>query len=71
MAALQRMACQKVMLALQLESKGLLSFVCTMLGKWIYGRCAGVKRAAAKFKKIYFRKSEVYIGEAVEQEEEL
>ena len=54
------------MWGLQLESKGLFSFVSTV---WIHDGCAGVKRVTPKFSRNFTcRKCEGNIGEAVEQE---
>ena len=45
------------------------SFLCLQYGKWIHGRCAGVKMVTQKFsRKFTYRKCEGNIGEAVEQE---
>ena len=41
-------------------------------GRWIHGRCAGMKRVNPKYSQNFTcRKCEVYIGEAVEQEGKL
>ena len=45
------------------------SVLCVQPGKLIHGRCAGVKRATAVFKKFCIQKREVNSGEATEQEE--
>ena len=45
------------------------SVLCVQCGKWIYGRCAGVKSVTPKFSKNFTcRKCEGNIGEAMEQE---
>ena len=53
------------MWGLQLESKGSLS-LCLQCGKWIHGRCAGVKKATPMFSRNFACKEyEGNIGEAV------
>ena len=48
------------------------SVLCLQCGKWIHGRCAGVKRVTQKFDTNFTcRKCDGNIGEAVEQEEKL
>ena len=48
------------------------SVLCVQCGKFIHGRCAGVKRVTTKFSRNFVcRKCEGNIGEAVEQEEKL
>ena len=48
------------------------SVLCAHCGKWIHGRCAGVKRVTSKFSRHFAcRKCEGNIGEAVEQEVKL
>ena len=48
------------------------SALCLQCGKWIYGRCAGVKRVTPKYKRnLTCQKCEWNIGEPVEQEEGL
>ena len=48
------------------------SVLCLQCGKWIHGRCAGLKRVAPMFSRHFTcRKCEGNIGEAVEQEEKL
>ena len=44
------------------------SILCLLYGKWIHGRCAGVKKVAPMFSRNFTcRKCEGNIGEAVEQ----
>ena len=46
--------------------------LCIKCGKWIHGRCAGVKRVSPKFTRHFIcKKCQGNIGEAVEQEEKL
>ena len=46
--------------------------LCVQFGKWIHGRCAGMKRVTPKFSRHFTcRKCDGNIGEAVEQEETL
>ena len=46
--------------------------LCLQCGKWIHGRCAGMKRVTPKSQRnTKCRKCEVNIGKAVEQEEKL
>ena len=46
--------------------------LCVQCGKWIHGRCAGVRRVTPKFKRnSTCRKCKGNIGEAMEQEEKL
>ena len=46
------------------------SVLCVQCGRWIHGRCAGVKRVTQKFSRnLTCRKCEGNIGEAVEQKE--
>ena len=73
MAALQRMARLKVdpcgvcSLILQVNSA-----LCLQCGKWMQGRCAGMKRVTPKFLRNFScRKCEGNIGEAVYQKETL
>ena len=48
------------------------SVLCVQYGKWIHGRCAGLKSVTEKFSGNFTcRKCEGNIGEAVEQEERL
>ena len=48
------------------------SDLCLKCGKWIHGKCAGVKRVTPKFfLNLTCRKCEGNIGEAVEQEVKL
>ena len=48
------------------------SVLCLQCGKWIHGRCAGMKRVTPKFSRSSTcRKCEGNIGEAVEQEVKL
>ena len=48
------------------------SVLCVQCGKWIHGRCAGVKRVTPMFSRNFTcRKCEGNIGESVEQEEKL
>ena len=43
------------------------SVLCVQCGKWIHGRCAGVKRVTTKFSRYFTcRKCDENIGEAVE-----
>ena len=45
------------------------SILCVQCGKWINGRCAGVKNMSARFStNLTSRKCEENIGEALEQE---
>ena len=45
------------------------SILCLQCGKWIHGRCAGMKRVVPKFTRNFScRKCEGNVGEAVEQE---
>ena len=49
-----------------------ITVLCVQCGRWIHGRCAGVKRLAPKFfMNFTYRKWEGNIVEAVEQEEKL
>ena len=49
-----------------------ISVLYLLCGKWIHGKCAGVKRVAPNFLRNFAcRKSEGNIGEAAEQEENL
>ena len=46
------------------------SVLCGRHGKWIHGRCAGLKRLTPKISRNFTcRKCDVIIGEEVEQEE--
>ena len=46
--------------------------LCLQCGKWIHGRCAGVKRVTPKFSRNFIcRECEGNIGEAMEQEDKL
>ena len=48
------------------------SVLCVQCGRWIHGRCAGMKRVTPKFSRsLTCRKCEGNIGEAVEQEVKL
>ena len=48
-----------------------ISALCSQCGKWIHGRCAGVKMVTPKFSRIHTcSKCEGNIGEAVGQEEQ-
>ena len=48
------------------------SVLCVQCGKWIRGRCAGVKRVTSMFSRNFTcRKCEGNIGDALEQEERL
>ena len=48
------------------------SVLCLQCGKWIHGRCAGMKRVTPLFSRnSTCRKCEGNIGEAVEQEKKL
>ena len=48
------------------------SVLCSHCGKWVHGRCAGVKMVTQKFSRnLACRKCEGNIGQAVEQEEML
>ena len=48
------------------------SVLCLQCGKWIHGRCAGVKMVTQAFSRYFaYRKCEGNIGEAVEQEVKL
>ena len=46
--ASHRMACLREKLTLRVRTN---SVLCLQCGKWIYGRCAGVKMVTPKFKK--------------------
>ena len=49
-----------------------ISVVCLQCGKWIHGRCTGVKRVTPMFSRNYTcRKCEENTGEAVKQEVKL
>ena len=49
-----------------------ITVLCAQCEKWIHGRCAGMKRVAAKFSSNFAcRKREGTVGEAVVQEETL